>query len=162
MSLRPPDAPDWVLISAEPLPVAEALAWAPLAGCGGTVLFAGTVRDHAEGRPGVERLEYEAYEQGAVRVLGELAVTARRRWPMLGRVALLHRVGALSVGEVAVVVVVSAPHRNEAFEAARWCIDTLKETAPIWKLETWSEGSDWSACEHPARPTVGHPAAAPR
>jgi molybdopterin synthase catalytic subunit len=75
--------------------------------------------------------------------LAAIAADARRRWPGLGRVALLHRVGRLELGEVSVAVVVSAPHRGEAFEAARFAIDTLKETVPIWKRESWSGGSDW-------------------
>lgn len=145
-----PDARDWVLVTPAPLPVAEALAWANEPSSGGNVLFTGTVRDHAEGRPGVVLLEYEAYEHGATRALGRLAEEARHRWPALGRLALLHRVGPLHVGEVAVVVLAAAPHRAEAFDAARWCIDTLKRTVPIWKHETWAGGSDWSACAHEA------------
>lgn len=108
--------------------------------------FAGTVRDHAEGRPGVSLLEYEAYEHEVEPRLAALATQARHRWPMLGALVLLHRVGPLAVEEVAVLVVVSAPHREEAFEAARWCIDTLKATVPIWKRETWQGGVDWGTC----------------
>lgn len=67
---------------------------------------------------------------------------------MIGRIALLHRSGRLAVGEVSVVVVVSTPHRGEAFDAAEYCIDTLKRTVPVWKRETWSGGSDWSDCAH--------------
>jgi molybdopterin synthase catalytic subunit len=73
-----------------------------------------------------------------------VAAEARVRWSGVGRTVLLHRVGALAVGDTSVVVVVSAPHRDEAFEAGRFCIDTLKATAPIWKKERWGEGeSDW-------------------
>jgi molybdopterin synthase catalytic subunit len=107
------------------------------------VLFSGTARDHAEGRPGVERLEYEAYESQVVPRLGAVAEEARARWPDLGRIALLHRTGVLEVGEAAVVVVVSAPHRAEAFAGARFCIDALKQSVPIWKRETWSGGESW-------------------
>ena len=94
-------------------------------------------------------LEYEAYEDEVGPRLAAIAADARRRWPVLGRVALLHRVGCLTVGETSVVVVVSAPHRPEAFDAARFCIDTLKSTVPIWKRETWEGGSDWATCSHP-------------
>jgi molybdopterin synthase catalytic subunit len=99
-------------------------------------------------------LEYEAYEEHVVPRLTDVAGTARRQWPEVGRVVLLHRVGRLDVGEVAVVVAVSSPHRAEAFAAAQFCIDTLKRTVPIWKHETWEGGSDWSVCtpDHDAAP----------
>jgi molybdopterin synthase catalytic subunit len=132
-----------------PLPVGEALSWAQQAGCGAVVVFSGTVRDHAEGRPGVTELEYEAYEDEVVPRLGAIAAEARRRWPVVGRLGLLHRTGALGVGETSVVVVASAPHRPEAFDAARFCIDSLKATVPIWKRETWAGGRDWATCAHP-------------
>jgi molybdopterin synthase catalytic subunit len=142
-SLEPPEGDTWLGLSAEPLPVAEALSWAVRPDCGGLVLFSGTARDHAEGRPGVERLEYEAYDAQVVPRLGEVAAEARVRWPDVGRIALLHRTGVLTVGDSAVIVVVSAPHRAEAFEAARFCIDALKRSAPIWKREMWSDGESW-------------------
>jgi len=142
-ALVPPEGETWLGLTAAPLPVAEAVAWAVRPDCGGLVLFSGTARDHAEGRPGVERLEYEAYESQVVPRLGAVADEARALWPVLGRVALLHRTGALEVGESAVVVVVSAPHRAEAFEAARFCIDALKRSVPIWKRETWADGESW-------------------
>ena len=141
--LAPPEGDTWLGLSAGPLPVAEALSWATRPDCGGLVLFSGTARDHAEGRPGVERLEYEAYDAQVVPRLGAVADEARARWPAVGRIALLHRTGVLEVGESAVVVVVSAPHRAEAFEAARFCIDTLKRSVPIWKRETWADGESW-------------------
>lgn len=128
--------------------MAAAHDWAVRPGCGAVVLFSGTVRDHAEGRPGVSELEYEAYEEQVVPKLAELAADLRRRWPLTGRVALLHRVGPLAVGDVSVIVVASAPHRPEAFEAARFGIDTLKATVPIWKRETWEGGVDWGTCAH--------------
>jgi molybdopterin synthase catalytic subunit len=146
----PPDAgDDWLALTDASLPVDGAVAWAGRPSCGAVVLFSGTVRDHAEGRPGVSTLEYEAYDEEVVPRLAAIAVEARARWPVLGRVVLLHRTGVLDVGETSVVVVVSAPHRPEAFAAARFCIDTLKATVPIWKRETWEGGSDWSACSHP-------------
>jgi len=125
------------------------VAWAERPHCGAVVLFTGTVRDHAEGRPGVTELEYEAYEEEVLVRLSAIAADARRRWETAGRIALLHRVGSMSVGETSVLIAVSAPHRAEAFEAARYCIDTLKTTVPIWKKETWEGGSDWALCSHP-------------
>ena len=141
--MQPPTDDTWVALSAEPLPAGLAHDWAIRPDCGGVVLFTGTVRDHAEGRPGVSRLEYEAYAEQVEPKLAEIAAAARGRWDGLGRIGLLHRIGPLDVEDVAVVVVVSAPHRGEAFEAARWCIDTLKATVPIWKKERWAGGEDW-------------------
>jgi molybdopterin synthase catalytic subunit len=147
--LTPPAGDDWVGLSGGPLPVHEALDWAVRPGCGAVVLFSGTVRDHADGRPGVTALEYEAYDSEVVPRLAAIVAEARRRWPVAGRLALLHRSGRLAVTETSVVVVASAPHRAEAFAAASWCIDTLKATVPIWKRETWDGGEDWSACASP-------------
>jgi molybdopterin synthase catalytic subunit len=96
----------------------------------------------------VSSLAYEAYEEQVVPKLAAIAADARRRWPVLGRLALLHRVGTLEVGESSVVVVASAPHRPEAFDAARFGIDALKATVPIWKRETWDGGEDWGLCAH--------------
>ena len=139
---------DWIGISESILPVDAAWRWGNVPHCGGIVTFCGTVRDHSTGREGVTLLEYEAYEEHVVPRLAEVARSARNRWPEIGRLVLLHRVGRLEVGEVAVVVAASTPHRAEAFAAARFCIDTLKQTVPIWKRETWDGGSDWSICEH--------------
>jgi molybdopterin synthase catalytic subunit len=97
----------------------------------------------------VHRLTYEAYEEEVEPRLAAIAAEARIRWPDVVRLVLLHRIGPLAVGESSVVVVASAPHRDAAFEAARFCIDTLKATVPIWKLEAWDGGEDWSACHHP-------------
>jgi molybdopterin synthase catalytic subunit len=144
--LQPPVTNDWIAISGGQLPVDNAWRWVGLPECGGIVTFCGTVRDHSDGRAGVTSLEYEAYEEHVVPRLTQVATDARDRWPEIGRLALLHRVGRLEVGEVAVVVAVSTPHRAEAFAAAQFCIDTLKHTIPIWKRETWEGGSDWSVC----------------
>ena len=138
-----PSGDTWIALSDARLPVGDVTDWAVRPGCGGLVLFVGTVRDHADGRTGVHLLEYEAYAEQAEPRMAEVAAEARRRWPVVGAIALLHRVGPLELGDAAVVVAVSAPHRGEAFEAARWCIDTLKATVPIWKKEHWDGGADW-------------------
>jgi molybdopterin synthase catalytic subunit len=138
-----PEADTWTGLFDGPLPVEAASAWAVLSSCGAVVTFSGTARDHSVGRSGVSRLEYEAYEEQVVPRLDEIASAARLRWSDLGRIALLHRVGVVPIAESAVVVAVSSPHRAHAFDAARFCIDTLKETVPIWKREDWSEGSSW-------------------
>ncbi len=142
--MHPPAAGEtWVGLSDQALPIGRATDWAVRPDCGAVVLFSGTARDHAEGRPGVHRLEYEAYEEQVTPRLAAVAGEARARWTTLGRLALLHRIGEVPIGEAAVVVVASAPHRAEAFEAARFCIDTLKATVPIWKRESWDGGESW-------------------
>jgi molybdopterin synthase catalytic subunit len=157
----PNDAADWVGLSAEPLPVAEALAWTQTDGCGGQVLFTGTVRDHAEGRDGVDWLEYEAYEEQVEPRLRALCAEIRARWPEIGRLVLLHRIGRLELREVAVVVVAGAPHRPEAFAAARFAIDSLKATVPIWKKESWAGGQSWGLeAQHLTEPEASPPSGA--
>ena len=137
---------DWIAVSEQVLPTERAMTWVSEPASGAIVCFCGTVRDHSPGRESVTSLDYEVHPDHAVPRLAEVATSARHRWPMIGRLALLHRSGPLAVGEVSVVVVVATPHRAEAFDAAEYCIDTLKRTVPIWKRETWSGGTDWSAC----------------
>lgn len=139
----PTEGDDWIGVLDAPLPVVAAQQWAVVPSCGGVVTFVGTVRDHAEGRPGVTGLTYEAYEEQAVARMAAVADEARARWPDLGRLVLVHRVGHLDVGDAAVVVVASAPHRDLAFSAARFAIDAVKASVPIWKKETWAGGEGW-------------------
>jgi molybdopterin synthase catalytic subunit len=148
------DARDWVALTADPLPADEAVAWATVPGAGAVVTFAGVVRDHAEGRDGVEAMTYEAYDEPATRAMQEIVDELRRRWPDAARVAVLHRTGRLALSEASVIVVVSSPHRATAFAAAEFAIDTLKQSVPIWKQEHWSGGSDWAVEQHPIRPVA--------
>ena len=108
---------------------------------GGTTLFVGTTRDENDGRV-VERLEYEAYEAMAVREMQRIADDIAKRWRVVA-VAMVHRVGVVPVGEASVAVAVSAAHREEAFAACRYGIDTLKATVPIWKKEYYRGGEHW-------------------
>lgn len=112
----------------------------PSAGC--SVVFTGMVRDHAPGRDDVSSLEYEAYAGVVETTIEGVIAEAREQWSIT-RVAVSHRTGHLTVGEPAVVVAVSAAHRNDAFPAARFLIDELKARAPIWKKESWSGGEEW-------------------
>jgi molybdopterin synthase catalytic subunit len=150
--LERPKGADWIALTNEPLPLEAATRWATTPSSGAVAAFLGCVRDHAEGRDGVTGLCYEAYEEVANRRLRDVADDARRHWPVVERIALLHRLGELGLSETSVLVVVSAPHRAEAFEAARFCIDTLKETVPIWKREHWRDGDDWATGARPLRP----------
>ena len=139
-----PPGDDWLGLYGDALPVDEAIQWATLPSCGAVVAFTGTVRDHSEGRDGVIALSYEAWEERVVPVLEGVAAEARVKWPALGRVVVLHRTGDLMLREAAVLVVAGAPHRGEAFEAARYLIDETKARAPIWKKEVWADGEGWS------------------
>jgi len=145
--LRPdgeqPQGDTWLALSADPLSVAAAYEWAVQPDCGAVVLFSGTARDHSAGRPDVTVLEYEAYDEQVVPRLAALAEEARTRWPSVRRLVLWHRTGTVPIGDTAVIVVASAPHRDDAFNAARFCIDALKATVPIWKRETWRDGESW-------------------
>ena len=152
MLVQPPEHGDWIAVVTEPLPVEAATVWATTPSSGAVVTFLGVVRDHSEGRDGVRGLTYEAYEEEAIRKLAAVAAEARVRWPDVERLALLHRLGDLLLSDASVAVVASSPHRAEAFEAARFCIDTLKETVPIWKQEHHSGGTEWSAQAAPVRP----------
>jgi len=140
---KPAVGETWLGLTGEPLPVERVLVWVGRPDCGAVVLFSGNARNYAEGRPNVTGLAYEAYEEQVVPRLQQMADEARRRWASVGRLAVLHRTGPVEIGEATVVVAVSAPHREEAFAVGRWCIDTLKETLPIWKRETWEGGEHW-------------------
>jgi molybdopterin synthase catalytic subunit len=150
--LAPSAGREWVALSSDPLPVDIATRWAATPGSGAVVSFVGITREHSEGRTGVQALTYEAYEAEAIRRMQEIVAVARDRWPILERLVLLHRTGEVALSEPSVVVVTSAPHRLEAFEAAQYCIDTLKATVPIWKREHWDGGSGWSESAHSVQP----------
>jgi molybdopterin synthase catalytic subunit len=134
---------EWLGLFDGALPIGEIHDWAVRPDCGAVVIFSGTVRDHAQGRTGVTALTYEAYEEQALNACQKIAEEVRVRWPMAGRIVLLHRTGRLVLKESSVVAAVSTPHRPEAFEATKFAIDALKAAAPIWKLEEWTEGEDW-------------------
>jgi len=153
MPLRPPpgDSRDWTALTTDPLPVETLVDWATTPACGAVVTFLGVVRDHAEGRRGIRSMTYEAYEGEVERALREVVEEARRRTPAIERVALVHRTGDMALSEASVVVVVASAHRDAAFDAARFCIDTLKETVPIWKQEHWEGGTGWAVDDHPIR-----------
>ncbi len=139
----PAEGDDWVALCEGQLPSEAASAWVIQPNCGAIVTFSGTARDHSAGREEVQRLEYEAYVSQVLPRLQKLIDRAREQWPEIVRMALIHRVGEVPIGESAVVVAVSSPHRDVAFEAAKFGIDTLKATVPIWKSEEWAGGKSW-------------------
>ena len=110
---------------------------------GAVLIFEGVTRNHHDGRT-VMRLEYEAYAGMAEAQMSAICSEISGRWPG-ARVAMVHRVGVVAVGEASVVIGVSAPHRDEAYAASRHAIDTLKASVPIWKKEIYADGSVWKA-----------------
>ena len=128
----------------EPLSVEAAHGFCTDPAAGATVVFTGTVRNANEDNA-VTGLTYEAFTERASQQLAALAAEIARREPSALAVWLEHRIGDLSIGEPAVVVAVSTPHRDGAFTAARWGIDELKATVAIWKQEHWAAGgASWT------------------
>ncbi|HLX12618.1 MAG TPA: molybdenum cofactor biosynthesis protein MoaE [Bacteroidota bacterium] len=108
---------------------------------GGIDIFIGTTRNHSDGKDVLE-LEYEAYQDMALPMMRQIADDAKERWGVM-KIAVVHRIGKVPVGEASVAIAVSSAHRKEAFEACRYIIDTLKKTVPIWKKELFADGSKW-------------------
>jgi molybdopterin synthase catalytic subunit len=130
------------VITTEPLDPAPLVAYVQTPSDGAVVTFTGVARNNFGGRA-TAFLSYEAYAEMAAPVLAQIAAEAQERWT-IGRVAVHHRVGRLAIGDAAVLVVVAAPHRHEAFEAAEYVMDRIKEIAPIWKKEHWADGAaEW-------------------
>ncbi|ADR35808.1 molybdopterin synthase subunit MoaE;molybdopterin synthase subunit MoaD [Oceanithermus profundus DSM 14977] len=124
----------------EPL-IGELVAWATAPPYGAVVSFVGTTRSPNKGRE-VRYLTYEAYESMAEATLARIAGEMRARWP-LGRVAIVHRLGRVNPAEASIVIVVSSPHRPEAFEAARYALERVKLILPVWKKEHLEGGEVW-------------------
>lgn len=133
-------------ITGQQLDVAQSVNWVMLPEAGGINIFLGTVRDETKGKK-VIRLEFEAYEKMALSEMKKIADQMMERWP-LHRVLIHHRTGVLKVGEIPVIIAVSSAHREAAFQACRFAIDTLKQTVPIWKKEVFENGEEWVAA-HP-------------
>jgi molybdopterin converting factor subunit 1 len=112
---------------------------------GATVTFTGTVRDNARGRA-VRALDYEAYAPAAEKMMAKIGDEIRERWG-IDRIAIIHRMGLLEVGEASVVIAMSSAHRDEAFDACRYAIERLKEIVPIWKKEFYEDGAVWVGSE---------------
>ncbi|MDQ3535728.1 MAG: molybdenum cofactor biosynthesis protein MoaE [Bacteroidota bacterium] len=135
-----------VRISEEPIDVNEVIDNVRSAAAGAIDVFIGTVRNKTS-QKSVSRLDFEAYDAMAVKEIKKIIEKARDRWPVL-KMSIYHRKGILSIGEIAVVIAVSTPHRKESFEACQFAIDTLKETVPIWKKEVFEDGEVWVSA-HP-------------
>ena len=129
---------EWTKITKLPIDPAEVLASVRERSAGGTVVFVGTIRNQSEGRA-VSGLEYEVYKVMAEKGMREISENVRKKWPVK-KISMVHRYGALGVGEISVAVAVSSEHRAEAFEACRFAIDTIKRALPIWKKERFKGG----------------------
>jgi molybdopterin synthase catalytic subunit len=133
---------DWIDILPNPLPTQQAIQFVTDSRAGGIDIFLGTTRAerNADNRELIA-LDYEAYKEMATEKLRHLTKQAAERWPIV-KVAILHRVGRVALGEPSVVIAVSTPHRADAFDACRFLIDELKKDGPIWKKEIWSDGGE--------------------
>jgi len=139
------DASVVVALTRERIDAEKIVAAAKSGEDGAVVVFDGIVRDHTRGRRTLH-LDYEAYEEMALRQMRELGLKARERFGV-SQVTIVHRLGRLEVGETSVLIVVASAHRSAAFEACRWLIDTLKQSVPIWKKETFADGAVWAPGE---------------
>jgi molybdopterin synthase catalytic subunit len=108
---------------------------------GAMVVFIGTVRKSSRGRE-VKYLEYEAYGEMALREFAKIGQEIKQMWNVR-KLAIVHRIGKLNLGEISVLIVVTAPHRDEAYRASRYVIEKLKQSVPIWKKEVWEGGEEW-------------------
>ncbi|MDB5133852.1 MAG: molybdenum cofactor biosynthesis protein MoaE [Mucilaginibacter sp.] len=135
-----------IIISDKPLNIQSCIDWVMSPQSGGIDVFIGTVRDTTKGKP-VIRLEFEAYEPMALKEMERIAQKTFSQWPVQ-KLLIHHRIGPLEIGEVPVIIAVSCAHRDAAFEACRYVIDTLKQTVPIWKKEIFEDGEVWVAA-HP-------------
>lgn len=130
-----------ILLQSEPLSEQAALDFVKTDDTGGIVIFVGTVRNQTKGKQ-VLKLDFEAYKPMAISEMRKIAEQAVEKFS-LNKIAIHHRVGTLAIGEVPVIIAVAAPHRKAAFAACEYCIDTLKETVPIWKKEYFQDGEVW-------------------
>jgi molybdopterin synthase catalytic subunit len=135
-----------ILITGKPLDIPSCIEWVMSPQSGGIDVFIGTVRTLTREKQ-VLRLEFEAYENMAISEMKKIADDVMQKWPV-HKILIHHRIGILQVGEIPVVIAVSAAHRAAAFDACRYTIDTLKQTVPIWKKEIFEDGETWVAA-HP-------------
>jgi len=114
---------------------------------GAVVTFAGTVRDNTDGRQ-TARLEYETYAEMAEKKMVEIGEEIQDKWG-IEDVAMIHRIGALEIGDISILIAVAAPHRKDTFEACSYAIDRVKQVVPVWKKEIWQDGeSEWAGDRH--------------
>jgi molybdopterin synthase catalytic subunit len=135
-----------IKITNDALNVADCAHWVMSPQAGGIDVFIGTVRNSTKGRK-VIKLEFETYQAMAIKEMEKISEQAFNQWPVQ-KILIHHRTGTLQVGEIPVIIAVAAAHRDAAFDACRYIIDTLKQTVPIWKKEFFEDGEVWVAA-HP-------------
>jgi molybdopterin synthase catalytic subunit len=141
-SVESQEKPTVISLTRERIDAEKLVAEAKRGEDGAVVVFDGIVRNNTRGRRTL-RLDYEAYEEMALKQMNGLAEQAREKFGVR-HVTIAHRLGRLEIGETSVLIVVASAHRGAAFEACRWVIDTLKKTVPIWKKETFVDGAVWA------------------
>ena len=135
-----------IKLSKEKISIKNVIAQVENPEAGAIDVFIGTVRNQTKGKE-VIRLEFEAYENMAIKELEIIAEQAEKKWPII-KLAIVHAIGTLEIGDIPVVIAVSTPHRKAAFEACQFIIDELKKTVPIWKKEFFKDGDQWVSA-HP-------------
>ena len=130
-----------IFLTSDPIDINAAYQHIQAGEAGAINFFFGVVRNNTQ-KKAVELLDYEAYGPMAVREMQKIADEACRRWPVL-KYVIIHRTGTLYIGDMAVLIGVSTPHRGDSFEATRYMIDTIKQTVPIWKKERFDDGEVW-------------------
>jgi molybdopterin synthase catalytic subunit/molybdopterin converting factor small subunit len=139
--LPPVSGGAYTTITDQPIDVQALEAAAAQPGHGALVTFVGRARDTSDDGRQVRQLDYEVYPELADNVLVEIAADAEARWPVA--VTVVHRTGVVPIGEAAVAIITASPHRAEAYEANRYVIEAIKQRLPIWKRETFADGSEW-------------------
>ncbi|XP_062516570.1 molybdopterin synthase catalytic subunit-like [Corticium candelabrum] len=140
MALDKREEDTWVLLTDEQLSINDATSFVVCSSTGAVSVFVGTTRDLFEGKK-VVKLQYEAYTPMAVKKIKKVCQDIRVKWPV-HRIAVLHRLGVVSVSEASVIIAISSIHRQEAIEAVHYCIDMLKAQVPIWKKELYEDGNE--------------------
>jgi molybdopterin synthase catalytic subunit len=128
-------------VTNDPIDLAELVRYVGDPEAGAIVPFIGTTRNNNEGRK-VIALDYEAYPEMAEKELARIGADAAKRWPIC-RMAIVHRLGPVRIGEASVIIAVSSAHRDAAFAASRFAIEEIKKTVPIWKKEVYEGGEVW-------------------
>ncbi len=128
-------------VSREPIDLNALVEYVTDPEAGAVVPFIGTTRNHNEGRR-VIALDYEAYPEMAEKELARIGAEAKQKWPIC-KMAIVHRLGPVQIGEASVIIVVSSAHRDAAFAASRFAIEEIKKTVPIWKKEVFEGGEVW-------------------
>ncbi|RDY71463.1 molybdenum cofactor biosynthesis protein MoaE [Halobacillus trueperi] len=139
-------------ITTEPLEIEEVTKRVIRREAGAVNTFIGTVREFTKGKRTLF-LQYETYKKMAEKKLEQITKEIEQQWPS-AEVAIAHRIGRLEITDIAVIIAVSTPHRNDSYEASRYAIERIKEIVPIWKKEHWEDGEEWIGDQKEVRPGV--------